>query len=97
MKAVLLVPSFDGVMGTMLHFAEHTLLVICCNWQAAEGDGQKIATVFVVVRADVSRLRQGFRGFGGESEGTLFLCCRCHGDDSRQNPWPPGRGATSIS
>src|SRR5262245_37589232 len=39
------------VPGALLQFTEATLLVFCCNVQPVEGEGQKTATVFVVVRA----------------------------------------------
>ncbi len=49
--SVLVVPSSSIVAVTLLQFTEPTLLVFCCNTKPGEGDGQKTATVLVVVRA----------------------------------------------
>jgi len=43
------VPSSVGVVVTLLQFTLPTLFVFCCNVNPAEGDGQKINAVFVLV------------------------------------------------
>ena len=48
---VLVVPSSVGVETMLLQFTDPMPLVFCCNRKPVEGDGQKTATVFVVVRA----------------------------------------------
>ena len=50
---VLVVPSSEGVVRTLLQLAVAMPLVFCCNVKPREGDSQDRANVFVVVRAIV--------------------------------------------
>jgi len=43
-----------GMLRTLLQFTVAMPLLFCCNVKAVQGDGQEMATVFVVVRAMVS-------------------------------------------
>ena len=54
---VFIVPSSKGAVRTLLQFTVVMPLVFCCNVKPVEGDGQETATVFVVVRATVSKGR----------------------------------------
>ena len=51
---VLVVPLSAGVLTTLLQFNGAMPLAFCCKVNAAAGEGQETATVFVVVRVMVS-------------------------------------------
>ena len=56
----------------MLQFTVAIALVFCCNVKPVEGDGQEIATVFVVVRATVSDGRAAEKRSGKDNGGIRF-------------------------
>ena len=51
---VLVVPSSEGAVTTLLQFTVAMPLVFCCNVKPGEGEGHERAMVFVVVRATAS-------------------------------------------